>query len=164
MGVNSAFKWLLHSVTISLGSLSCYRSTVSSKATEWDPVLHYSSFSLLFCLRSSSSGSRLLPRLPIHSTVPSITYFRRQVITQDMTNPISLSPIHCIYNISLIIDSMSNWSSPFFSSTTFQNFPDISGLLSEVSKFQHRTKLCTKCTWGVQVVRYPNFFLGNGSR
>ena len=22
----------------------------------------------------------------------------------------------------------------------------------------------TICTWGVQILRYPNFFLGNGSR
>jgi hypothetical protein len=38
----------------------------------------------------------------------------------------------------------SNWSSPFFSSTTFQNFPDTSDLLSEVFKFQHHTKLRSK--------------------
>jgi hypothetical protein len=29
-----------------------------------------------------------------------------------------------------------------FSSTTLQNFPDISDLLFEVSKFQHPTTLC----------------------
>jgi hypothetical protein len=31
-----------------------------------------------------------------------------------------------------------------FSRTTFQNFPGISDLLSEVTKFQHHTKLCSK--------------------
>ena len=36
-------------------------------------------------------------------------------------------------------------SSPSFSSTTIQNFQDISDLLSEVFKFQHHTKLCSKC-------------------
>ena len=40
----------------------------------------------------------------------------------------------------------SNWSSPSFSSTTFQNFQDISDLFSEVSKFRHHTKLCSKCS------------------
>jgi hypothetical protein len=33
-----------------------------------------------------------------------------------------------------------------FHSTTFKNFPGISDLLSEVSKFQHHTKLCSKCS------------------
>ena len=40
----------------------------------------------------------------------------------------------------------SNWSSPSFSSTTFQHFPGISGLLLEVSKFQQHTKLCFSCS------------------
>ena len=40
----------------------------------------------------------------------------------------------------------SNRSSPFFSNTTFQNFPGISDLLSKMSKFQHHTKLCSKCS------------------
>jgi hypothetical protein len=31
-------------------------------------------------------------------------------------------------------------------STTFQNFLDISDLFSEVSTFQHHTKLCSKCS------------------
>jgi hypothetical protein len=36
--------------------------------------------------------------------------------------------------------------SPSYSSTTFQNFPGIYDLLSEVSKFQHHTMLCSKCS------------------
>jgi len=32
------------------------------------------------------------------------------------------------------------------SSTTFQNFPRISDLISDVCKFQHHTKLCSKCS------------------
>jgi len=40
----------------------------------------------------------------------------------------------------------SNWSSLSFSSTMFQNHPGISNLLSEVSKFQHQTNLCSKCS------------------
>jgi ribosomal protein S27AE len=38
-----------------------------------------------------------------------------------------------------------NWSSPSFSSTTFQNFAGISDLISEVSKIQQHKNLCTKC-------------------
>ena len=37
-----------------------------------------------------------------------------------------------------------NWSSPYFSSTTFQNLPAVSDLLPEASKFQHHTNLCSK--------------------
>jgi hypothetical protein len=37
------------------------------------------------------------------------------------------------------------WS-PSFSSTTFQNFPGVSDLLPEASKFQHHIKLCSKCS------------------
>jgi hypothetical protein len=37
-------------------------------------------------------------------------------------------------------------SFPSFSSTTLQNSPDISDLIFEVSKFQHHTKLCSKCS------------------
>ena len=40
----------------------------------------------------------------------------------------------------------SNWSSPSFSSTTFENFPGISDLLFEVSSFQHHKMLCSKCS------------------
>ena len=39
----------------------------------------------------------------------------------------------------------SNRSSPSFPSTTFRNFPGVSDLLFEASKFQHRIKLCSKC-------------------
>jgi len=35
---------------------------------------------------------------------------------------------------------------PSVSSNTFQSLPDISDLLSEVSKFQHNTKLSSKCS------------------
>ena len=38
-----------------------------------------------------------------------------------------------------------SWSSPSFSSTTFQNFPGIPDLFSGVSKLYHYTKLCSKC-------------------
>ena len=40
----------------------------------------------------------------------------------------------------------SKWSSSSFSSTPFKIFPGISDLLFEVSKFQHHTQLCSKCS------------------
>ena len=49
----------------------------------------------------------------------------------------------------------SNWTSPSFSSTTFQNFPGISDLLSEMSKVQHHTKLCSKCS--ISLASYLNW-------
>jgi hypothetical protein len=70
-----------------------------------------------------------------------------------VTNPVSLSSFYCMYNIPLLLDSIillhfshdrSNWSSPFFPSTTFQNFPDTSDLFSEVSTFQHHTKILSQ--------------------
>ena len=39
-----------------------------------------------------------------------------------------------------------NWSFPSFSSTTFQNFPVISDLLSQLPKFQQHTNICSKCS------------------
>jgi len=55
--------------------------------------------------------------------------------------PSSLTPHNTLH----FSHDRSNWS-PSFSSNTFQNFPDISYLLSEVSKFQHNMKLCFICS------------------
>jgi len=57
----------------------------------------------------------------------------------------------------------SNWSSPSFSSTTFQNTPGVSDLLPEASKFQHHTKPCSKCSilmegFNCQYIGYPAIF------
>ena len=77
--------------------------------------------------------------------------FHRAVPTPAVTNPVSLlSFLVCKIFVSSLTPLLhfqhdrSNWSSPSFSTTTFQNFPGISHLLSEVSKFQHSTKLCPK--------------------
>jgi len=43
----------------------------------------------------------------------------------------------------------SHYSSPSFYSTKFQNFPGISDMPCEVSKFQHHTKLCCKCSTSI---------------
>jgi hypothetical protein len=43
-----------------------------------------------------------------------------------------------------------------FFSTTLQNFPGISDLLSQVIKFQHHTKLCSKCSTLLVSVSIPS--------
>ena len=112
----------------------------------------------LLSLRSSSSFLRLLPRLLATSIspfiFPSITYFRRQFLRKTWSIQlafrflISCRIFLCLLTLSTLLHfshDRSNWSSPPFSSTTFQNFPGISDLLPEASKFQHHTKPCSKC-------------------
>ena len=107
----------------------------------------------LISLRSSSSCLCLLCGLPVIFILPSITCCRRQFLFK--MHPIQLAFLLFIAcriflssmtpcNILHFSYDWSNWS-PSFSSNTFQNFPGISDLLSEVSKFQYQTKLCFKC-------------------
>ena len=132
-------KWFLHIV----------RSRASSFKWEYP----------LLSLRSSSSFLRLLPHLLFTSIspfiFPSITCFRRQFLRKMW--PIQLafrSLISCriflcsltLSNTSSFLIWWSNWPSPSFSSTIFQNFPGISDLLPTVSTFQHHTKPCSKCS------------------
>jgi len=49
---------------------------------------------------------------------------------------------HCV--ILHVLHDRSSLSSPFFSNTTFQDFQGVSYLFFGVSKFQHRTQLCSK--------------------
>jgi hypothetical protein len=51
----------------------------------------------------------------------------------------------CLCAIPHFSYSRSNWFSPSFS-TTFQNFRGIFDLLSQLPKFEHHTKLCSKCS------------------
>jgi hypothetical protein len=102
---------------------------------------------LLFSLRSSSSFLRLLPRLPVISALPynfpSITCFRRPFFFLFY---VRYSFPRWLYVILLHFShDRSNWSSKFFSKTTFQNFPGISDLLSEVSILL-KSSLWTKMT------------------
>jgi hypothetical protein len=104
-----------------------------------------------------SSFSRLLPCLPVTSILPSIflsiTCFSRQFLRK--MRPIQLAWLFCIFcriflsSLTLYVllhfsHDRSNWFSPSFSRTTFQNFPGISALPSEVSKFQRHTYCATK--------------------
>jgi len=147
-------------------SMSYDRSVASSK-----PVFYRVRSSASSCnfqhphvpFRSSNSCLRLPPSLPVTSILPSlfpaITCFRKQFLREMW--PIRLAFL--LYFILFAVysspwlgttsfltrfrfsHSRSNWSS-CFSITTFQNFASISDLLSEMSKIQHRTKLCSKCS------------------
>ena len=95
-------------------------------------------------LTSSSSCLRLTPRLPVTPTLTSIflsiTRFRRQFLRKKL--PIQLAFLHFPSSLTLHLPhDRSNRSSPSFSSTRYQNYPGISELLSEVSKFQHHKKV-----------------------
>jgi len=110
----------------------------------------------LLSLRSSSSFSLLLPRLPFTSSfyLPFNDVFQQAVPTQDVTNPVSLPTFLSLYAEFLstrlyatllhFSHVRSTWSSQSFSRTTFQNFPGISDLLSEVSKFRNHANLYSK--------------------
>ena len=108
----------------------------------------------LFSLRSASSCLHLLPCLPLTSIFPSIMYFRTQFLRKMWLIQLVFlfllfvgyfSPPWRFKILLHFSQDQSNLAFPFFSST-FQNFPDISDLLSAVSKFQHHTKLCSKCS------------------
>jgi hypothetical protein len=69
--------------------------------------------------------------------------------------PSFLRSLYCMWDVPFLHDSIiplsfsfnpSNWSSPYFSSATFQNFQGTSDLLSEVSIFQRHTQLCSICS------------------
>ena len=169
-GINESHHEVCHKFLIFIHSVVCL-TTVPERLLKW--VLHrvrssatislsvYSIF--LFFLSSSSSCLCLLHRLHVISTFPSITCFRRQFLRK-------MWPIQLAFLLFLLFEGyssrpwlfetlfhishdQSNWSSPSLSSTTFQNFPGVSDLLSEVSKFQRHTKLYTKCS------TFASFFL-----
>ena len=105
---------------------------------------------LLSSLKSSSNFLLLPPCLPVISILPSIfasrTCLRRHSYTKcdKSSYPSSFllfigypsSPPPSLFVILYFPHDLSNWSSPSFSSTTFQKFPVISYLLSEVSNNQ----------------------------
>jgi hypothetical protein len=116
-------QWVFHSV----------RSGVPSLNFKYPP----------FSLRTSSSYLHLLP---IISTLPSIfpsqMCFKRQFLRKMWQIQIlfllfTVRSMFLSYVILHFSHNRSNWSFRSSSSTTFQNSPGISDLLSEVSKFQH---------------------------
>jgi hypothetical protein len=103
----------------------------------------------LVSLRSSRTCLCLLLRLAVTYILPSIfpsgACFRRRFLRKMW--PIKLAVLGSLwYFFFHFLCNSSNWSSPSFSSTTFQNFQVISDLLFEVSSFHHHTKLSSKCS------------------
>jgi len=121
----------------------------------------------LLSLRSSSSFLRLLPRLPVTSIPPCIfpsiircRKFRRKMWPIQLAFHLLISCRIFLCSLTLILlhlsHDRSNWSFPSFSSTTFQNFPGVSDLLPEASKFQHHIKLCSKCSTSLASSSIPS--------
>jgi len=125
----------------------------------WSDASSFNFHYPLVSLRSSFSCLCLFLCLPITSLlsciIPSITCFRRQFLHKMW--PILLAFLHFIAcriylssltlcNTSLFLTQLVQLIFSIFTTTTFQNFPGIPHLLSKVAKFQHHTKLCTKCS------------------
>ena len=149
--------WFLLFITITYSLLRQFHSVFKSQfSTQCDLMFPLSVTSIIFFIKviqqllmSSPSSSRHF--------YPSInSVFQKAVSSQSVTNPVSLPSSYCIQDtpppprliVTLTPSShyQSNRSSPSFSSTTLQNFPGISDPLSEVSKFQHHSELCPKCS------------------
>ena len=121
--------------------------------------LSAASFSFQYrLLRSSSSCLRLLSHRsglfsPFLLSFLQITCFRKQSLHEmwPIQSAFLLFTVCRIFPSFLALCSTSSfltllvWRSQYLSSTLFQNFPSISFLLPEVSKFQRHTKLCPKC-------------------
>jgi len=112
-----------------------------------------SAFSQGHPVAASSSSSSRSPYLSFNKV------FYKAVPTQNVAYLFSLSSSYCWYYIALLSSSTlctltpfhfshdwSSWSYPPFSSNIFKNSPAIPGLLFEMSKFQHHTKECSKCS------------------
>jgi len=114
----------------------------------------------LVSLMLSSSFIRLRHHLSFTFILPSILRsitHKKGFPTPDANNPVSATSfiVRKIRGIPFLLwlciillhfsHYRSNWSSPSFSSTTFQNFRGIFFFsLSEVSSFQHQRKLCSE--------------------
>jgi len=94
---------------------------------------------LLFSLRSSSSCLCLFARLLVFSTLPaifrSVTYFRRLIYVVNLTPFLYM----------MLFYSLAQCNPASYFRVKFQNFRNISYLLSKVCKFEHHIKLCYKC-------------------
>ena len=135
------------SIAFSKESSRRVRSRPSSFNFEYPP----------FSIRSSNSCLYLLHHLSATYILPSvlhlITCFRRQFLRKlwPIQLAFSLSVVCRIFLSSFTLCNISssflhdrfNWS-PSFSSSTFQYYPEIFYLLSEVSDIQHLAKLCSK--------------------
>jgi len=107
---------------------------------------------LLFSWGSTGGCLNLLPHLPTTSTLPSISpsimCFRRQYLRKMW--PIQYAFLLCIVcTVSLSSLTLCNSPSLLTRSTQlisiFYSITEVSNLLCEASKIQHRANLCSKC-------------------
>ena len=136
-----------------------YFVTGLTTGTQWLPKRLFrtvrsgvSYFNLQYPLLSFRSNGSCLHFVPRPSVTPSFLQYRvsKAVPMQDVINPVSL-PFLYFWRLFLSSLSLSNtstfltWSVQLiFSSTTFENFPCIFNLLSEVSESQRHTELSSK--------------------
>lgn len=138
-------------------AVPCNGSTVFSKAIS--PQRAILCFVFQFPLSSRfpkiSSCIRLFPCLPVTFILPTIhpsitrlaKQFQRQMLRMQLVFFLFIEckifpSISTLCSICHSSHDWSKWSSPFFFSITFQNFPGTSDLLFELSKLQHPTQLC----------------------
>jgi hypothetical protein len=137
--------------------MSYDRSTTSLNASSPQSAIYCFLFQFTvssLSLKSSSSCLYLLLRLTLtstlHSIFLSITCLEGSFYSQrDQSKLPSMFFLFLGYSSSpRLFALLLNFSHDFtsFSSTTFQNFPGISVLLSEMSIFYHLIKLCSTCS------------------
>jgi hypothetical protein len=136
----------------SSSSLSCERSIASSELSS--PKSEILSF--LLQLPVSSCFLQVIQQLLTSPSSPSCPYnlsfndvLQKAICAQSIWLSFVLLCEECSFPRLLCVILLhylrgpSSLSSPSFSSSTFQNFPVTSDLVSEESKFLHRTKLCS---------------------
>jgi len=148
------FKYFIHSVVCLWQGHSFVQSEFSTECSLLLPLLIQVSSHFL---RISSFLRHL--HLTVTSILPSIflsiSCFRSQLLHEMW--PIQLAFLLCsvsriflspltLCNTSSFSHNHCNWSSQSFSNIIFQTFEGIFSLLFELSKFQHHTKLCFKCS------------------
>ena len=80
---------------------------------------------------------------------------------RQLINPMNLDTVGAVYH--LVIYMQSNKIHKVILMREFNSALKLTRHVSDLIGPSSGT-FCTSCTWSVQVLRYPNFFLGNGSR
>ena len=130
------------------------RSIATSKVSSPQAAIYFSFQYLNISFMSSSRCLLLPPHLPVPSIFPSVRCLEGISYTRcDKPSYFSFFLLYvghfflpwlCVILLQFLYDRP-NWSFPFFCSTTFQNFPGVSDVLSKESIFQHHKILCYKC-------------------
>jgi hypothetical protein len=148
--------WMSYSFIVYSVLRQVYSVFQSEFFTECDLVLPLSIYSILFFLKAMQYLLRLLPRLLVTSIYPSIfpsvTCFRRKFLRKMWPIQLAFFVLFVRYFCPpwICYASFLTWSVQLIVSTLLQhhisNFQGISDLLFEVSKFQHHTQQCSKCS------------------